>query len=163
MHFTFVHQGLIFSALLWLRQSLAFSFLLPPFSRSTTACIHCHAMASSDATGDNDKAPSLPFIKCCIVQVQPDRADEFAKLCQVSQAKSIATEPGCLRLDVLRVVDNKGHVMPHKFIVYEIFQDQAAYEHHVAQPYSQDIGAFVQSGGVTHEDAYVAETLALTE
>ena len=115
-------------------------------------------MAASSANDAN----LSPFIKCCIVEVEPDRVKEFANLCQISQAKSIAEEPGCLRLDILKVTEN-GKTIPNKFIVYEIFKDEAAYQHHGQQLYSQNVGAFVQSGGIAHEDAYVAQKLFLTE
>jgi len=104
-----------------------------------------------------------PFIKCCIVEVQPERAEEFSNICQVAQAKSIQDEPGCLRLDILRVAADDGSPIKNKFIVYEIFKDKQAYDYHVQQPYSQDIGAFIQSGGIAHEDAYVAQKLYMTK
>ena len=130
----------------------------------TISTVHQEAsttMASSDDTvGDNSPKP---FIKCCIVEVHPDRAEEFSKLCEFAQAKSLADEPGCLRLDILHVTDEGGKAIPNKFIVYEIFTDKAAYKYHGEQPYSKKIGAFVQSGGVAHEDAYVAQKLYMTE
>jgi len=75
----------------------------------------------------------------------------------------MADEPGCLRLDILRIVGEDGKTLPHKFIVYEIFENKAAYEYHGQQPWSKDVGKFVQSGGIAHEDAYVAESLFLTD
>lgn len=109
-------------------------------------------------------SPPAPFIKCCIVEVQPHRAQEFAKLCQTGQSKATngVEEPGCIRLDVLNVVDEQGEVVHHKFIIYEIFVDEEAYQQHVQKPYSQEIGAFIQSGGVVGENAYVAQKLFLT-
>ncbi|CAB9497186.1 expressed unknown protein [Seminavis robusta] len=114
-------------------------------------------MASKDA------ASLSPFIKCCIVEVHPDRAEEFTNVCRIAQERSMKEEPGCLRLDILQMVDDKNAAIPHKFIVYEIFEDEEAYHHHGRQPYSQDVGAFVKSGGIAHEDAYVAQKLFLTE
>ena len=101
-----------------------------------------------------------PFIKCCIVEVQPGRQDEFANVCKSAAAKSIAEEPGCLRLDILRVLDHEGKTVPNKFIVYEIFKNEEAYHHHGQQPYIKGVKDFVQSGGVAHEDAYVAKLLS---
>jgi len=129
--------------------------------------------ASSDAAvtpkDDEDAAtttssPPAPFIKCCIVEVQPHRAQEFAKLCQTGQSKATngVEEPGCIRLDVLNVVDEQGEVVHHKFIIYEIFVDEEAYQQHVQKPYSQEIGAFIRSGGVVGENAFVAQKLFLT-
>jgi len=115
-------------------------------------------MSSSPETGGGASSGS-PFIKCCVVEIKPERVEEFSNLCKISQTKSTRDEPGCLRLDILRIADGSTN----KFIVYEIFTDEKAYEHHGKQPYSHDIGAFIQSGGVAHEDAYVAEKLFMTE
>lgn len=118
----------------------------------------------NSAAGGDDASPA-PFIKCCVVEVKPERAEEFSNLCKIAQSESIRNEPGCLRLDILRVAanDDGSSVIKNKFIVYEIFKDKEAYEHHGKQPYSHDVGAFVQSGGIAHEDAYVAQKLFMTE
>ena len=120
--------------------------------------------SSQDNKGNvGDDTPNQePFIKCCIVEVQPGRGEEFANVCKVAAAKSIEEEPGCLRLDILRVVDDNKKVVPNKFIVYEIFKDEDAYHYHGQQPHIKGVKEFVKSGGAAHEDAYVAKPLFLT-
>ena len=99
-----------------------------------------------------------PFVKVAVVEIKPERVDEFIQLCKISQAASPKDEPGCMRLDVLTVQGTSN-----QFIIYEIFSDEAAYQYHVDQPYSQKIGEFIESGGVASETAYVANGLLLTE
>ena len=96
--------------------------------------------------------------------MEPDRAKEFSSICKMAQAKTMEEEPGCLRLDILQVTDpeKEDDVIENKFIVYEIFKDKNAYEHHTQQPYTQPIGEFIQSGAIFHEDAYVAKELYMT-
>ena len=145
------------------------SLLIWSTTASTTTCFLVptpvapkpnHTIFAASST--EPSSTNMPYIKNCIVEVQPDRAQEFADICRVAQAKSLQEEPGCLRLDILQITDEEGNAIPNKFIVYEIFQDEAAYQLHTKQPYTAPIGKFLQTGGLVHEDAYVAQSLCLS-
>jgi (4S)-4-hydroxy-5-phosphonooxypentane-2,3-dione isomerase len=58
-------------------------------------------------------------------EVQSAYVGEFRKLIAVNARRSLADEPGCHRFDVL--VDPKD---PTKFTLYEIYDDEAAFDAH---------------------------------
>jgi len=63
--------------------------------------------------------------------VKADKVDEFLHAIDVNSAATLRDEPGCLRFDVHRVVDD-----PNRFVLYEIYRDEAAfYEEHRAAPH----------------------------
>ena len=140
--------ALFFLCFLDWAQSFCLTFLSGKTSRMSAQTQDCAAASKNKA----------PFVKVSVVEIKPDRVDEFVNLCKISQAASPKGEPGCIRLDILTVQGSTN-----KFIVYEIFDDEDAYQHHVDQPYSQNVGAFVKSGGVASDTDYLANGLFLTE
>jgi autoinducer 2-degrading protein len=56
------------------------------------------------------------------LQVRPDRIDEFLAGIADNARATRTGEPGCLRFDVHRVVDD-----PHRFVLYEIYTDSDAF------------------------------------
>ena len=63
--------------------------------------------------------------------VKPDKLDEFLHAIDINSAATLRDEPGCLRFDVHRVADD-----PHRFVLYEIYRDEAAfYDEHRAAPH----------------------------
>ena len=60
------------------------------------------------------------------LQVRPDKADDFLDAIHENPVATLNDEPGCLRFDVHRSTED-----PHRFILYEIYRDEAAfYEEH---------------------------------
>ena len=63
------------------------------------------------------------------LDVKPDRVDDFLKLVTFNASES-RKEPGNLRFDVVRSVDN-----PTYFRLYEVYRDDAAVRAHQATPH----------------------------
>ena len=63
------------------------------------------------------------------LEVKPERVDEFLKLVSFNASES-RKEPGNLRFDVVRSVDNTS-----RFGLYEVYRDDAAVRAHQATPH----------------------------
>jgi autoinducer 2-degrading protein len=63
------------------------------------------------------------------LDVKPDRVDDFVKLVRFNASES-RKEPGNLRFDVVRSVDNPG-----LFRLYEVYRDDDAVRAHQATPH----------------------------
>ena len=67
-------------------------------------------------------------------ETHPGNEAEFQQA-MVAHAKAcLAEEPGCLRFEVLRPMDDKGQVIPNRFMANELFAGPAALEAHRATP-----------------------------
>ena len=64
------------------------------------------------------------YFVCVRLEVAPDRVESFAELVKFNAANS-RKEPGCLRFDVLRSVDQ-----PLLFRLHEIYRDEAGFLAH---------------------------------
>ena len=65
------------------------------------------------------------------LQVRPERVEEFLEAIHTNARASLADEPGCLRFDVHRSMDD-----PNRFVLYEIYADRNAfYEAHREAPH----------------------------
>lgn len=67
------------------------------------------------------------------LDVLPARVAEFLDGIRVNARASLRDEPGCLRLDVHRSLDD-----PCRFVLHEIYRDEAAFtdEHRAAPHYA---------------------------
>lgn len=54
--------------------------------------------------------------------VRPDRIEEFLDGIRTNSRASLRDEPGCLRFDVHRLVDE-----PHRFVLHEVYADEDAF------------------------------------
>ena len=70
------------------------------------------------------------FIK---TRVKPGCAEQFLSVIQVNAAASVATEPGCLVFDV-----SQDRADPEVIYLYEIYQDDEAYEAHTRTAHFRD-------------------------
>lgn len=61
------------------------------------------------------------------LQVQPERHEEFVTAITENAARSVGDEPGCVRFDVSRGVDDEL-----RYWLYELYVDQAAVDAHRA-------------------------------
>lgn len=57
------------------------------------------------------------------LEVHPDKIDEFTEGIHTNALASLNDEPGCIRFDVHRAINE-----PNIFYFYEIYRDQAAFE-----------------------------------
>ena len=65
------------------------------------------------------------------LQVRPERREEFLAGIRANARASVRDEPGCLRFDVHEKTED-----PNKFILYELYQDEAAfYDAHRSAPH----------------------------
>ena len=55
----------------------------------------------------------------------PEHRDRFLEAISAQAAASLEREPGCLRFDVCALADDET-----RFVLYEVYADQAAYEAH---------------------------------
>jgi autoinducer 2-degrading protein len=62
------------------------------------------------------------FVVVVDLAVRPDHLDEFVEGIRVNSRASLRDEPGCLRFDVLRDVED-----PRRFVLYEIYTDEDAF------------------------------------
>ena len=60
-------------------------------------------------------------------EIKPDRLAEFLPLMAENAAASMREEPGCQQFDVCQDPDT-----PHRIFLYEIYDDRAAFETHLA-------------------------------
>lgn len=66
-------------------------------------------------------------------RLQPGRAEAFGALVEDNAAQSVAREPGCRRFDVLR-----DPADPDGLWLYEIYDDRAAFDAHLAADHFKD-------------------------
>lgn len=69
------------------------------------------------------------FVTLVHCHVKPEHADAFADACR-SNAEASSREPGNLRFDLLRLVED-----PTRFLLYEWYVDQAAARAHKDTPH----------------------------
>lgn len=67
-------------------------------------------------------------------ETQEGREEEFTSLMKDHQRRTLAEEPGCLRFEVLKVVDAGGGPVPNHIIVSELYADKAALALHRDNP-----------------------------
>ncbi|HKI92230.1 MAG TPA: putative quinol monooxygenase [Gaiellaceae bacterium] len=65
-----------------------------------------------------------------LIEVPPVSRDRFLAAIRAQAEASLAEEPGCLRFDVCAVEDD-----PARFVLYEVYADEAAFEAHGHTPH----------------------------
>ena len=68
-------------------------------------------------------------VVCVHVHVDPDHRDDFIEA-SIENGKGTVEEPGNLRFDVLQSVDD-----PNRFVLYEVYRDQAGMGAHKETPH----------------------------
>ena len=69
------------------------------------------------------------IVVCVHVHVQPEHRESFIEATLENAARTIY-EPGNLRFDVLQQADD-----PDRFVLYEVYRDQAAFDAHCQAPH----------------------------
>ena len=70
------------------------------------------------------------FILLVQVQVRPEHLSPFASAIAANAAASVAHDPGCLRFEVLQQTDD-----PTRWVFYEVYTSQEAWEAHRTSPH----------------------------
>lgn len=65
------------------------------------------------------------FVLIVSLTVHADAVDEFRSAIAANAAASVSDEPGCTRFDVVELDGDE-----HRFALYEIYDDAAAFEAH---------------------------------
>lgn len=68
--------------------------------------------------------------------IKPDRLTDFLTLMQDNAAASVRDEPGCRQFDVCQDPEAPDHIF-----LYEIYDDRAAFEVHLASPHFRTFDA----------------------
>jgi len=92
------------------------------------------------------------------LRVRPDRVEEFLVAIRENAAASVRDEPGCVRFDVHRSIDD-----PQRFLLHEVYRDRRAFEteHRMSTHYAAWVAAAEQClEGDRHNTYY--EPVALT-
>lgn len=63
-------------------------------------------------------------------RLKPGSSRAFAALIEANARASVADEPGCRRFDIATTADDEDRVF-----LYEIYDDRAAFDHHVTTPH----------------------------
>jgi len=67
-------------------------------------------------------------------ETQEGREAEFTSLMRDHARRTLAEEPGCLRFEVLKIVDAEGTPTPGLVMVSELYADKAALQQHRDNP-----------------------------
>lgn len=68
----------------------------------------------------------VPLVILVEFLVKPDFVQRFSRLISANAKASVEKEPGCRRFDVLLAPDD-----PCRFVLYEIYDDAAAFDRHI--------------------------------
>jgi len=71
----------------------------------------------------------------------PGKQDAFEAVIREHARRTKAEEPGCLRFDVLHVLDESGTRVPNRLMVSELYADAAAVAAHRGTERMQQVGA----------------------
>lgn len=72
-------------------------------------------------------------------ETHPGNEGEFLDAMRAHARACLAEEPGCLRFEVLRPLDEQGQPIPNRFMANELFAGEAALAAHRATPRWQAI------------------------
>ena len=67
-------------------------------------------------------------------ETHPGKEAEFSAAMQAHAKACLAEEPGCLKFEVLRPLDENGKVIPNRFMANELFAGHDALAIHRATP-----------------------------
>ena len=70
------------------------------------------------------------FVLVVSLRVKPDKDRQFLEAIEANATASLRDEPGCRRFDVLW-----GNADPHHYLLYEMYDDEAAFQAHRGMPH----------------------------
>lgn len=62
--------------------------------------------------------------------VRPEHREGFMQTCLADAASSVKNEPGCKRFEVYT-----GHEEPNRIVLFEVYDDEAAFQAHMKTPH----------------------------
>jgi quinol monooxygenase YgiN len=71
-----------------------------------------------------------PFVIIAEFEVKPDKLEQFLELARTDARHSVEREPGCRQFDV--TLDRE---QPNRVVLYEIYDDEAAFDAHLQTPH----------------------------
>ncbi|WP_428377336.1 putative quinol monooxygenase [Lichenicoccus sp.] len=86
---------------------------------------------------------TTPFTVIAELEVAPELKAEFLEICRMDGAGSVTNEPGCRQFDTLTSEET-----PNAVILYEVYDDRAAFDHHLTTPHYKVFAAAVEKLGV---------------
>jgi autoinducer 2-degrading protein len=78
----------------------------------------------------------MPLVILVEFEIKRDAIAQFRSLILANARSSLHEEPGCRRFDVLHNSDE-----PHRVVLYEIYDDVVAFDHHVTTPHYKTFAA----------------------
>lgn len=66
------------------------------------------------------------------IKIKPDQQENFLTAIKETAHLSVHEEPGCLRFDVFRDDSDES-----RYLLYEVYTDEAAFQVHLATPHAQ--------------------------
>jgi quinol monooxygenase YgiN len=72
-------------------------------------------------------------------EIKPDRIEAFREVIAGHARRSLEREPGCRQFDVAQDGAN-----PARFCLYEVYDDEAAFQAHRAAPHMAETGKKIQ-------------------
>ena len=79
-------------------------------------------------------------------EVSSAQREEFLELCRYDSACSVRDEPGCRQFDALTIDE-----APEAVVLYEVYDDKAAFDAHLATPHYATFAEGVTRLGVTQK------------
>lgn len=81
------------------------------------------------------------FVVLVEFEIVPGKVDAFLEAVRVNAAASAANEPGCRKFDVLVDIDHPARA--NTVTLYEIYDDEAAFDTHRTMPHFADFSAAI--------------------
>ena len=82
------------------------------------------------ASTAGEQQAAAPYVRIAQLDIDPQRLAEFKAVLQESISTSVRVEPGVF---TLYAVELKGN--PHRFLVFEMYKDEATYNAHRETPH----------------------------
>ncbi|AXV81653.1 putative quinol monooxygenase [Ralstonia solanacearum] len=73
---------------------------------------------------------TMPYVRIAQLDVDPQRLEEFKAVAQESVSASMHAEPGVFAMYAVALKEN-----PYRFMVFEMYKDEAAYNAHRETPH----------------------------
>ncbi|MDE1161294.1 MAG: putative quinol monooxygenase [Acidobacteriaceae bacterium] len=87
--------------------------------------------------------PKTTFIVIAEFEVSAEHRSEFLELCAYDSQHSVADEPGCQQFDCITAEEASTSV-----VLYEVYNDRAAFNTHLATPHYAVFAGGVERLGV---------------
>ena len=81
----------------------------------------------------------MPLVILVEFLVKPDFVQRFSRLIRANAKASLENEPGCRRFDVVLAPDD-----PCRFVLYEIYDDAAAFDQHLQARHFKAFAAAIE-------------------